>query len=93
MNGINKRIKLDIRSFESNIKAYVTFENVTNRNIAIYWVDYNSLLVHYRTLSPSEKMFLTTFKTHPWTFFDADSGERMCVKRTEIYWPTTVGLR
>lgn len=86
-------MKLEIRSNRSNIKVFLIFENITNRDVAVFWVDYNSLLVHYRTLRPLEKMMVTTYKTHPWIFFDANSGERMHINHEDIYWPIPVYIR
>lgn len=43
---------LNIKSDRSDIKAFVLFENTTRRIVDVYWVDYTSQLVHYRTLKP-----------------------------------------
>lgn len=90
---MNPNHGLNIKSDRSVARAFVIFENTTEREVDVYWVDYTSQLVRYRTLSSDDKLKINTFKTHPWVFLDKQSGERMCVDHEEVYWPQPILLR
>lgn len=90
---MNPNHGLNIKSDRSELPAFVIFENTTQRQVDVYWVDYTSQLVRYRTLIPGDKLIINTFKTHPWVFLDKSSGERMCVDNDEVFWPQPALLR
>lgn len=47
----------NIKSEKSESRAFVIFENVTNRMIDVYWVNFTSQLVLYKTLKPLVRIF------------------------------------
>ncbi|XP_063700341.1 protein Vhl [Culicoides brevitarsis] len=77
----------NIKSEKSESRAFVIFENVTKRTIDVYWVNFTSQLVLYKTLKPLDRFMINTFQTHPWIFMDKFTGERMVVENEEVYWP------
>uniref|UniRef100_A0A336MNT3 CSON001843 protein n=1 Tax=Culicoides sonorensis TaxID=179676 RepID=A0A336MNT3_CULSO len=77
----------NIKSEKSESRAFVIFENATGRLIDIYWVNFTSQLVLYKSLKPMERLMMNTFQTHPWIFMDKFTGERMVVENEEVYWP------
>lgn len=75
------------RSIDCEQPAFLMLNNCTERTVDVIWIDYNSKLVQYTALAPADKTPLNTFSTHPWIFKDHDTGERMHVNHSEIYWP------
>jgi len=90
MTHINQ---IDVKSDRSDVKVLLIFENTTQRNVAVYWVDYSSKLVHYKTLLPGDKLMVNTYETHPWVFCDKFTGERMAVNHEDVYWPKLRNMR
>lgn len=76
-----------VKSIESKEPVFLIIGNLTNRIINMYWVDYESKLVLYKTLKPRTGIILDTYKTHPWVFRDSNTNERMHVNHTDIFWP------
>jgi WD40 repeat protein/cell division protein FtsB len=51
------------------------WENQTDGQVDVYWVDYDCNEVYYYTLGPGESIGQITYRTHPWRFIDPATGE------------------
>ncbi|XP_073812871.1 von Hippel-Lindau protein [Musca autumnalis] len=71
----------------SNEQTHVFFLNTTQRQVNLYWMDFNGSQDLFTTLPPGAGIKANTFVTHPWLFRDARTGERMHVKHQDIFWP------
>jgi uncharacterized protein YkwD len=61
-------------STEGKIQASITFVNNTNRQVDIYWVNYQCQEVKYNTLRPGQSYNQRTYVTHPWRIRDSQTG-------------------
>ncbi|MEA5578698.1 CAP domain-containing protein [Anabaena sp. UHCC 0451] len=61
-------------SKEGNRQARITFINDTNRQVDIYWVNYQCEEVKYYTLRPGQSYRQRTYITHPWRVRDSQTG-------------------
>ncbi|CAD7078009.1 unnamed protein product [Hermetia illucens] len=77
----------NLRSSNSIHHSFVIFANTTKRKVDVFWVDYEGKFVHYMCLKPDDRIIVNTFSTHPWIFIDSETGERMHVEHSEIFWP------
>lgn len=82
-----------IKSTESLHRAFISFSNCTNRNINIYWMNYNAVPIHYTKLRPLDSTIVNTYQTHPWIFCDEITGERLQVNSNNVFWPQPWYLR
>lgn len=71
----------------SNGQTFVFFLNTTQRQVNLYWMDYNGSQDLFTTLKPGSGIKANTFVSHPWIFRDAMTGERMHVKHQDVFWP------
>jgi len=78
---------IDLRSIESEIRAFVKFINCSQRLVEVHWVNYQGHNVHYTNLKPGEATLINTFKTHPWIFLDPKTGERLQVAHKDVFQP------
>lgn len=76
-----------IKSTNSLANSFVIFLNETDRIVDVIWVGYQSECFKYRTLNPTDRFAVNTFKTHPWLFRDNKTGERMNVENKYVFWP------
>jgi von Hippel-Lindau disease tumor supressor len=76
-----------LKSLDSEVRAFVLFENKTTRIICVFWVNHNGRLVLYKSLLPNMTCSINTYISHPWVFKDANTGELMQVDHNEVYWP------
>lgn len=74
-------------------QTYVFFLNNTQRQVNLYWMDFNGCQDLFTTLKPGAGIKANTFVTHPWIFRDAITGERMHVKHQDIFWPQLYRVR
>ncbi|XP_055383356.1 protein Vhl [Condylostylus longicornis] len=82
-----ERYNPNLRSKESIHSAFLLFVNTTEREVNVYWVDYQGRFVQYKKLEPGDRTVINTFSTHPWIFRDSNSGERMHAENKEVFWP------
>ncbi len=61
-------------SREGKRQASITFVNDTDRQVDIYWVNYQCQEVKYNTLSPGQSYRQRTYITHPWRIRDSQTG-------------------
>lgn len=61
-------------SKEGSRQASITFVNNTNRQVDIYWVNYQCEEVKYNTLRPGQSYRQRTYVTHPWRVRDSQTG-------------------
>lgn len=83
----------NVRSTESLHRAFISFSNCTNRNVNIYWMNYNAVPIHYTKLRPLDTTIVNTYQTHPWIFCDEITGERLQVNFNNVFWPQPWYLR
>jgi von Hippel-Lindau disease tumor supressor len=76
-----------LKSLDSTVKAFVLFENKTDRIVCVFWVNHRGRLVPYKSLSPNMTCAVNTYISHPWVFKDTDTGELMQVGHNEVFWP------
>lgn len=86
MNNLQDETKA-IRSTECTTRSFITFENRTNRSVNLYWVNYTSVFIHYKTLLPNELTNVDTYQTHPWIIKDSITGERLLISKSFLYYP------
>jgi len=78
---------MEVRSMESEIRAFVRFINCSERLVEVHWVNYEGHNVHYTNLKPGKHVTINTFKTHPWIFLDPKTGERLQVAHQDVFQP------
>ncbi|XP_055702803.1 von Hippel-Lindau-like protein [Phlebotomus papatasi] len=78
----------ELRSKESTHRAFVLFHNTTRRQVELFWMDYQGKPVSYGILQADEKRKIDTFCTHPWSFVDPITQEKLMVDGKLIYYPT-----
>ncbi|XP_066583997.1 von Hippel-Lindau disease tumor suppressor [Prorops nasuta] len=76
-----------LRSIEHDKSSFVRFVNKTNRDVKIYWVDYQGRAVSYGQMAPDYYVDINTFVTHPWIFVDRDTGDRFTVEQRDVFFP------
>ena len=64
----------DLRSIKSKNKASLRFVNNRENQIHVYWIDFKSKEVFYKTLAKGESYVQGTFPTHPWLVRDENGG-------------------
>ena len=78
-----------VKSIHSECQVKATFTNASERNVDIYWVDFQGRLVRYFTnLSPGKQEKIYTYVTHPWVARDCATGQRMFLSGQPVYVPT-----
>ena len=75
------------KSESSDILAFATFISETNREVNVYWLDYNGDRVRYTTLCPRSIYHIDTFTTHPWIFRDAHTDDILLANNRAVYYP------
>ena len=63
-----------IRSTEGSTPTTIDFENQSNVNVSVNWLDYGGARVLYNTLTPETSYSQQTYLTHPWIVI-SDNGE------------------
>ncbi len=64
----------ELRSTPSKERAILTFENTTQQDLYVYWMDYKGQPRHYRTLKSGQRYTQKTYLTHPWIFTDGEGN-------------------
>ena len=79
------------RSLNGNQSTYVTFENESDHNVAVLWLDYNGNPVWYNNLCPGSSYHQQTYVTHPWLCVECDSGlfALMKINKQDVLFPET----
>lgn len=63
-----------LRSRNSRQHAFAAFVNMTQKDVALEWLDFEGNHVSYKErLRPRQVMRMNTFVGHPWIFYEADS--------------------
>ena len=68
-----------LKSATCRDKSFLSFINQTKRHVDCVWFNYQGQPKLYKTLRPQEKFDIDTYESHPWTFYDADTTERLVV--------------
>lgn len=82
------------RSLLAEERSFIRFINKTKREVNVHWWNYEGLPVKYSTLKPGAYYDADTYVTHPWTFEDRESRDRLVVNNQHVFfppsWPTVV---
>ncbi|XP_051159966.1 von Hippel-Lindau disease tumor suppressor isoform X1 [Leptopilina boulardi] len=82
------RYKRPLRSINNHQPAYVRFCNTTHRHVRIYWLDFKGNTVRFSDLSSyAQWIDVNTFVTHPWIFYDEETGERLHANCQDVFYP------
>ncbi len=83
----------DIRSKESSIQFSVTFRNLHEEPVRLYWIDFKGNLKFFgvlrNTKADDKGITLETFVTHPWVAIDHRTGEMMAINFKSIFRPVS----
>ncbi|XP_067906573.1 von Hippel-Lindau-like protein isoform X2 [Heterodontus francisci] len=79
----------ELRSLNSDEATFVTFVNRTPRTARPWWINFNGLPQNYDDIPPRETLDMRTYRTHPWVFRDADTGDKLLINKDEVYFPTS----
>lgn len=61
-------------SIESEHLATITFTNKSETEVEILWLNYDGEEVYYNTLQPGESYEQTSYFSHPWVVYRAESN-------------------
>ena len=87
---MSKSNGLNLKSIKSDIITYLTFKNVSNRTVAIFWINFEGERVLYKILNEGESYEIFSYAGHPWIFRDHDTGDKLVSSNDQyIYWPQT----
>jgi hypothetical protein len=53
-------------SQNSNTALPVTFDNETDQNVELFWLDFQGFERSYGTIAPGASLVMNTYATHPW---------------------------
>ncbi|XP_067856157.1 von Hippel-Lindau-like protein [Heptranchias perlo] len=78
-----------LRSLNSDEATFVKFVNRTPRTARPWWINFNALPQNYDDIRPGGTLDMRTYRTHPWVFRDASTGDELLINKEEIYFPTS----
>ncbi|XP_051885906.1 von Hippel-Lindau-like protein [Pristis pectinata] len=78
-----------LRSLHSEEVSFVRFVNLTQRTARPWWIDFNARPQNYDDIAPGGTLHMCTYRTHPWVFRDANTGDKLLINNDEIYFPTS----
>ena len=95
MNSNRQRLKLGLgpscKSTHSNIPYQVTFRNLTDHEVLLYWINYQGKPKFYgllrKTKAIGEGLVIDTFVTHPWIAFDKTKLEVLSINFSNVLRP------
>jgi len=59
------------KSLHSRVQTQITFHNVLDIIVTIFWENWNARMVPYKQLKPGQFYTQSTYHTHPWTVIGA----------------------
>jgi len=62
----------------------VKFINTTNKNVDLFWLNYEGQKVKVSTLGPLSGFQINARPFHPWIFRDADTSEPLVIKKLNV---------
>ncbi|XP_041071517.1 von Hippel-Lindau-like protein [Carcharodon carcharias] len=77
-----------LRSLNSDEATYVKFVNRSPRIARPWWINFDGIPQNYDDIPPGGTLHMRTYRTHPWIFRDADTGDKLLINKDEIYFPT-----
>eukprot|EP00112_Aurelia_sp_Birch-Aquarium-sp1_P004389 Seg1496.4 transcript_id=Seg1496.4/GoldUCD/mRNA.D3Y31 product="hypothetical protein" protein_id=Seg1496.4/GoldUCD/D3Y31 len=97
MSSNRQRLKFGLgqscKSTNSNIPFKVTFRNLTDREVLLYWIDYQGKPKFYgllrKTKAIGEGLAIDTFVTHPWIAIDKTKLEVLSINFSHVLRPIT----
>ncbi|XP_059832568.1 von Hippel-Lindau-like protein [Hypanus sabinus] len=89
MAVMNEQPPCALRSLHSDEASFVKFVNLTQRTARPWWIDFNGLPQKYDDIAPGGISHMRTYRTHPWVFRDANTGDKLLINKDEIYFPTS----
>lgn len=79
-----------MHSIHSREQSFVCFVNCTQRNVDVFWVDFQGRHIKYKTLARRERYKINTYVTHPWVFRDSETSSALVVNSEEAFYPKPV---
>ena len=68
------------RSLNSDTPATITFRNDGERDVHIYWLDFQGKRQLYKVLRPGTRYTQPTFLTHPWVAVEQEGNRSYCTR-------------
>jgi len=59
-----------MRSLNSKYATPVSFINIRNTPIQVWWLNFEGKRVSYGTVQPYSRLEMNTYETHPWVIVD-----------------------
>ena len=95
MNSNRQRLSLGLgpscKSTHSNIPYQVTFRNLTDHEVLLYWINYQGKPKFYgllrRTKAIGEGLAIDTFVTHPWIAINKTKLEVLSINFSNVLRP------
>jgi len=75
------------RSLKYEETVYVVFNNSSEREVHLFWINYAGMLTSYGILSPRKRKRMNTYETHPWVARDVQSGLPLLLNGDIVYYP------
>jgi len=66
-----------MRSLNSKYPTPVSFVNLRNTSIHLWWLDFQGKRVSYGTVQPNRRLEMNTYETHPWVIVDESSNQAL----------------
>lgn len=76
-----------LQSINNDHRSFVKFINSTQRNVTLYWIDYQGQAISYGIMTPGDTKDINTFVTHPWIFVDDETRDRYVVNQKDVFFP------
>ena len=76
-----------LHSINNDHRSFVKFINSTQRNVTLYWIDYQGQAISYGIMTPGDTKDMNTFVTHPWIFVDNETRDRYVVNQMDVFFP------
>ncbi|GCB68259.1 von Hippel-Lindau-like protein [Scyliorhinus torazame] len=78
-----------LRSLNSDEATFVQFVNRSPRIATPWWINFDGFPRNYDDIPPGGTLRMCTYRTHPWVFRDANSGDKLLINQDEIYFPSS----
>lgn len=92
LREINRGRKECYKSTQNPVSFSITFRNLTERTVRLYWIDFNGRVIFYGYLKNSKAfgnkgLTIQTYVTHPWIAIDHAAGEFLHVNLQRVFRP------
>jgi hypothetical protein len=77
LHPINAGNEPNMRSLNSNFPTNVSFVNLRNTPIHLWWLNFEGKRVSYGTVQPYGRQEMNTYETHPWVIVAEGSNQAL----------------